>query len=674
VKRRTADAPRGKALDLWEAPEKAGEPLVCVATSFTFDATFFETECVGRFLQMDNHPTESESVAYLIEREEKLAAAKVCALVDRRHARDKESLRWDIIGVLVPRAIQHSKVALLVWGNHARVIIGSGNLTEPGYRKNVEIFGTIELSRVEGGDRDAVLRTMDFLEQVVSFGVGDSDEGTPKHRVLNALTAARRRIAHWTDTSSSGPAPVFGVPGSGVLPQVLDRWPAGGPPRTACVISPFFDVPGRDIETVSSLIKGLAERGEKNVIFCVRSEPLPDGRRRVYAPLAMVKKAEESCDVEVHTVSRIQDGELRLLHAKVLCLENNNWSLLLTGSSNFTAAGLTAATGGSFEANLLYRLNAADSESDLNALWPDVDEEALDSSSKKVVWDPEPEECEGRLGDVPLPACFHEAIYVPGTNPVLQVELQGELPVIWSIRVPDGQELLGSSAGSTSGKHDLAWAGLAVPFVLEVSWRTGKEPLVANWPVNVSNPAALAPPDALRDLTLEELLAILASSRPLPQAVVAVLKKRGRTGRAGGEVLDPLKRMDSPAFLLRRTKRVAAALDRLRERLERPALSKDAFEWRLNGPVGPATLTSAFIREAKLPGEAKFYLAELALTLSRVAPQRPADGGLSVAIVKDLLSEAITDIRACAKDLPSTPETVALDNYVAAAFRGATRP
>jgi hypothetical protein len=32
-----------KALDLWQSPEGAGEPLVCLATSFTFDAAFFET-------------------------------------------------------------------------------------------------------------------------------------------------------------------------------------------------------------------------------------------------------------------------------------------------------------------------------------------------------------------------------------------------------------------------------------------------------------------------------------------------------------------------------------------------------------------------------------------------------------------------------------------------------
>src|SRR5438445_9592337 len=145
MKRPKDDATRGKALDLWQAPEGAGEPLVCLATTFTFNATFFETECLGRFLQMTTHPQETESVGYLIEREEKLAAARVCVLVDRRHAREKESLRWDVLPVLLSRAVLHAKVSLLCWANLVRILIGSGNLTEPGYRKNLEVFGAVNL-------------------------------------------------------------------------------------------------------------------------------------------------------------------------------------------------------------------------------------------------------------------------------------------------------------------------------------------------------------------------------------------------------------------------------------------------------------------------------------------------------------------------------------------------
>src|SRR5262245_4917865 len=119
-RRKVVDRAFGKALSLWETPKDAGEARVCIASTFTFDATFFETECLGRFLGMDAHPAESDAVSYIVEREEKLAIARVTVLADRRHARDKESLRWDVLGVLVPGAIQHSKVSLLAWANHVR--------------------------------------------------------------------------------------------------------------------------------------------------------------------------------------------------------------------------------------------------------------------------------------------------------------------------------------------------------------------------------------------------------------------------------------------------------------------------------------------------------------------------------------------------------------------------
>src|SRR5687767_10261317 len=114
MSRRKADAAFGKALALWEPPDGAGEAKVCIASTFTFKADFFETECLGRFLGMDAHPSESDTVSYMVEREEKLAAARVAVLADRRHALEKESLRWDVLGVLLPAgAIQHSKISLL---------------------------------------------------------------------------------------------------------------------------------------------------------------------------------------------------------------------------------------------------------------------------------------------------------------------------------------------------------------------------------------------------------------------------------------------------------------------------------------------------------------------------------------------------------------------------------
>jgi hypothetical protein len=101
ARRKAADVAFARALALWEPPEGAGDAQVCIASTFTFKADFFETECLGRFLGMDTHPAESDAVSYMVEREEKLAAASVTVLADRRHAIEKESLRWDVLGVLL---------------------------------------------------------------------------------------------------------------------------------------------------------------------------------------------------------------------------------------------------------------------------------------------------------------------------------------------------------------------------------------------------------------------------------------------------------------------------------------------------------------------------------------------------------------------------------------------
>ncbi len=615
---------------------------------------------------MDTHPSESSSVAYLIEREEKLAAAKVCALVDRRHARDKMSLRWDVLGVLVPRGILHSKVSLLAWGNHVRVIIGSGNLTEPGYRKNLEVFGVIDASRSTGGDVTAINATLAFLDSAIDSALGENGEDTAKTRVRQSVAEVRRRVSRWTDVAGLQ-QPIFGTRQVSVITQVGAHWPGGGPPRSASIVSPFFDKPGRDRLAIGKVIDLLAKRGKRSIEFSVRVDQNPDGSRRVFAPKGMVDDARRVCSVSVYPVTGRQGEDVRSLHAKMLMLKSEQVSALLIGSSNFTAAGIVGSdTFGNLEANLLYIIKSTDSRANaLEKLWPETGE-SLDLDASDLIWNPEPEEAEG--GDlIPLPACFRDATFAPGAPSRLIVALGSDLPKSWTIRVPHGRKLLGSAEGIGAGRHTIEWDESSPPFVLEVSWGTVIGEAVSDWPVNVGNPAELPPPDELRGLGLEELLAILSSTRPLYDAVSRVLA--GRTQKPKQDIdLDPLKRHDSQAMLLRRTKRVSAALDHLRERLERPALTKEAYEWRLRGPVGPLALADAFVREATLPGEAGFYLAELALAISRVNPSAVIVGGLSRSVVKGCLASTIAEAKRRIEGLSSMEDTKSLDSYIQAAF------
>jgi hypothetical protein len=389
-------------------------------------------------------------------------------------------------------------------------------------------------------------------------------------------------------------------------------------------------------------------------------------------PKGLVDALTESGGVEVSTLTAEQNDEVREVHSKLLALDNDSWRMFMIGSSNFTSAGLGLKRGkGNLEANLVFTVKRSDPAfRHLDETWPEYDEESLDIHSSKLIWEPAFEEAEGGGCDLPLPGAFREALFLSEKPSSVQITLGEGLPAAWSIYVPGGRALLESSEIG-AGTHRIEWVG-DPPFVLEVRWRQSDTEAVASWPVNVADPSTLPPPEVLRNLSLEDLLDILGSTRPLPDATRDAIKKRER--RTGADsTLDPLKRFDSQALLLRRTKRVARALDRLRERLERPALTKDAFEWRLRGAVGPLALADAFVREARLPGESQFCLAELALALRRVRPEMPAQGGLPVSEVKACLDDTIREVHARVARLAGSGSSELLDQYVNAAFEEAAR-
>lgn len=676
-KRKKTGDDRRRALELWEAPPGAGEPLICLATSFTFDATFFETECLGRFLQMESHPQETEAVGYLIEREEKLASARVCVLVDRQHATSKESLRWDILPVAVRGAIQHAKVAVLCWADHVRLIIGSGNLTEPGYRKNLEVFGSIDISRTNGGFVEPLLATIDFLEQVLAQALGDKDYG-PRLRAKQMLSALRRHVAAWPrhEARNNRVFTVFSGTGRSIFDQLKSLWPSARPPRGAHILSPFFDESDHG-PLIAGLVDVLAKRRPREVYFHAAAEERPDGKLQLALPREIVEEAGGHADVGVWTVLAQQDEEIRPLHAKMISLMNNEWELVMMGSSNFTRAG-TGTSGkraGNFEANLAYLVRTGEPEArKLERVWRDISDDAIDLESDKVAWAVRTEADGEQMTLTVLPTAFEEALFDSSGPRRLILILGTGLPDWWEIRDSEGRLIL-SSYDQREGTRrcEIKWQERAVPFELTVNWRTrAGEGLAASWPVNALDPASLPPPDVLASLSLEELIQVLASTRPLHLAVVQALQQRARRNGKTDVPLDPHQRVNTETFLLRRTKRVALALERLRERLERPVLSRDAFDWRLRGPVGPMALARAFQSESRSPGEAAFFLAELALALTRVRPERTAAGGLAAAVVREAIRGCIEVVEGFmnASGLETPP---AIQRYVERAFAEAKR-
>jgi len=149
----------------------------------------------------------------------------------------------------------------------------------------------------------------------------------------------------------------------------------------------------------------------------------------------------------------------------------------------------------------------------------------------------------------------------------------------------------------------------------------------------VADGSVLPPPDLLRDLSLDRLVEVLASARPLHQIARRWLERDRAKGGGPPCVasdLDPLRRVDETGFLLRRTRRLSEGL---RERLERPTPSESVLQWRLDGPIGVNALEAAIRREARSATEADFLIAETALGLARIRP-KPGPGCLDPTLVR----------------------------------------
>lgn len=659
-----------KLLDSWLPPEGAGRAVACLATSFTFDPDFFEEDCLGRFLSLDWRRGEGDDLAFLIEQEERLAETRVSVLVDRGYNPEARSLRWDILPIPVRGGVQHAKAAVLVWERALRVVVGSANLTPAGYRSQVEAALVLDAADACGVPEAVFIELFGALGRLVDRAPGNPSQPGPKLRAQQTLDTARERIRLLQlPRAFAGrlrARVVEGTPGLPVLPRLRDVW-RGGPPRHATVLSPFFDTAQGPNVPAQALAAEMAKRGPSTAAFVVPVEGV-GARPLVRAPRSILDSLPSRIESEFYEFAQPDDSETRRLHAKAIVLESNTWTAALIGSSNFTSAGLgLLANTGNLEINVAFGAPADSPEAKaLRSLVRLDDPLALED----VDWEPEADEEES--SDAELPLGFVQCLLEPPPNPELILELDpGDLPSRWRVRLPEGHEI------ADHGLHERRRrpASLAVPvsdqrlpFFVVVEWEAGDEPRSSGWPVNVSEPGRLPPPEELRDLPIEALLRALASTRPMHEALTAAL--RAHDGNGTDPDLDPLKRYSSAGQLFVRTRRLSAALDGLRQRLERPAANADALLWRLKGPFGPTVVAEGLIRDLQkstraIEGEASFLLAELALTLARVDWTSTARI-LPISLVRCRAREVLTDVRDLAEGhMPADPR---LRGYVSRAL------
>jgi HKD family nuclease len=663
----------GKLLEAWEPPAHAGDPIGCLATSFTFSATFFEEECLSRFLGLESDPNE-DGPLFLIEREEKLASV-VCAaaLVDQHHCRGGRSLRWDLLPARLKRGILHAKISLLCWNQHVRVIISSANLTEQGYRTNQEVFGVLDF--MENGFLPASLlnEVIDFLKECLGLLGSAADNRNPAiKRCAGLLEIAARMTRNWNlpEKVKTAKSPVvdliFVGPGRPSAFEGLRKvWRDGSPPDSAVVMSPFFDedIPNRPASEIWNTVN---RRGKAKVVYQVLAEEIP-GKEEflIHAPETLkTSKPANRRTAEVHfskikEIEKTEQGKelIRPIHLKSLWLESDKHVLYMVGSSNFTGAGMGLGPGVNLEANIAFSVNRARNKKFYRILEAARIQVNILKDNEKWKWLGSPAGAEDAEADeVVLPAAFVSAIYKLSQEGqrAVEVNILGNPPKGWIIS-HEARIIYDEVQWKEKGRPNLIilkWEEDRPPSGFEISWTEAAKP--AWLPVNVLNMNSLPPPEDLMDLTLEALIDILTSARPLHQVIRRWLKRREKKGPTEpGPLINPHDRVDTSSFLLQRTRRVSFALNALRNRLERPTSTKETLDWRLRGPIGVSALAKAISKEAKSDQERAFILTELAMELSRVRPKE-MPGSLPRYLVKKRVAEIIKELREMIARYPIT--------------------
>lgn len=224
--------------------------IAAVFCTYNFDPSFFEEQVLRAVLQVNADPEEA-ALAFLEESRRALKETPVAVLVDASMRRPGRRLPYDQL--LVRQRTFHPKVALLVFDDHARLLIGSANLTRSGFEQNLEAGFLRQLRYDDPADCETLRETRTFLAQCGDMAVH------PGSLLGQALDALDRRLPprptrvpardHCLVSSFDGP----------LLDQLLSHVPEAAKLTHVGVLAPYFEHDDQEIGTDEGLPSLLGE-------------------------------------------------------------------------------------------------------------------------------------------------------------------------------------------------------------------------------------------------------------------------------------------------------------------------------------------------------------------------------------------------------------------------------
>jgi hypothetical protein len=621
---------------------KAKEDLQAfLATTYEFDAEFLETDFLPSLLGLG--AWDDRNWTSRIEIEKHLASTEAAAVfLDQACYRTRpRSLRVGVYPIQVGHGrILHAKVTLLVYAESIRLIVGSANLTEFGYRKNREIVASLRTSPSDQAQAPLIRQAIAGLQTHLAEAWNDAAEC--------AANLALTKLDAWATGPAVDDSTWFAWSGAADKPlwqQVIDRWPAGERAHAISIVSPFWsEEDGRG--PIGQLITELRARDQlapgTRLRLLADAQPAANDTYLPILPDSFGRWNASSLDV-VATAAAVDPAVLpeevdgmeefrgtRKLHAKVVVIAGPTTTLAYLGSANFTHHGWGFDEGGAgnLEAGIVQRATGKERER-LELLLPGIAgaEVPLDGAAgDRLALLPRIEPA------APWPGFIRALTLVPGETNVDEPRLVLELVVVpdeiqgaWTLGLAGADTLLFSGSPSSAATsrielgHDRLERLLAEQEVVVRWW---SHPEGARVPVNVSLEARFALPMTP------------GSARPGEHLLLAYYQ-----GRIAWEALypapgqDALAKAATPAAVSSEvdTSKIQAyqvrefveALQGIRDDLKAASCSPGTMRLAVLGPVSPVALAGhiadAVSRGTRTPMAGAFQLVELASRLDEAA-------------------------------------------------------
>lgn len=325
-----------------------------ILTTFEFDSNFFEAEILPRLVGR-NKPLNTGDI---LEIENALENIDVSVITSGNmgHAARRRALGYDLYAY---NGIQHSKVAVLANKGLIRIIVGSVNLTESAFCRNLEAFCVFDFTDRCSLPKGLADQVLDYLSDLVDGREKLTKQVLEVKKWLNNMDFSGAR--HKSDTMVR----YLAYPNRRneyIIDQMLGLVGKSGV-KEVKILTPFFESGGYAF--FKFFIEAFSERGAKDIDIFFPSKTERKGQKSIWqigVDNSFLGYAE-TIKKKVHFYPILPEDKLkrRNIHAKILYVDAGAHIFLLIGSSNFTKKGLGYHNSNSnAEANMLFRISSRD--------------------------------------------------------------------------------------------------------------------------------------------------------------------------------------------------------------------------------------------------------------------------------------------------------------------------